>query len=311
MGNMALDPQIAGFLQFIEQAGYPPMHEGNPDDARKAFRAMTVDLVTPESVEQVGEVRELQVPGAAGERDARLYLPEGDGPWPTTLYLHGGGFVIGDLDTHDQTCRRLCRDADTAVLSYDYRLAPEHPFPAAADDVVAAVGWVGEHRDELGGGRRIAVAGDSAGGNLAAVAAQARPDVVDVQLLLYPATDALTERPSRVENATGYFLELATMEWFFGHYVSEESQGEDPRVSPLRAESLAGQPCAIVVTAELDPLRDEGEAYADRLATSGVPVDRVRYDGLIHGFLDMVQLSDGARAAYDDVAGRFRRKLHG
>jgi len=308
---MPLDPQIAQFLEYVEQAGYPPVHESTPDDARKAMRAMTVDVVTPEMVVPVGEVRELKVPGGHGEREARLYLPEGAGPWPTTVFFHGGGFVIGDLDTHDQICRRLCRDAATAVLSVDYRLAPEDPFPAAADDVITAVGWVGEHRDELGGGRRIAVAGDSAGGNLAAVAAQARPDVVCAQLLIYPATDALTDRPSRTDNAKGYLLEVATMEWFFAHYVSDEQQGHDPRVSPLQAESLAGQPTAVVVTAEFDPLRDEGEAYADRLATSGVPVDRVRYDGMLHGFLDFLELSPGAAAAYQDLAARFRRCLHG
>ena len=308
---MPLDPQIAGFLQFVEQAGYPPMHESTPDAARKALRAMTVDLVTPETRVPVGEVRELGLPGGHGERPARLYLPEGQGPWPTTLYFHGGGFVIGDLDTHDQTCRRLCRDARTAVLSVDYRLAPEHPYPAAVEDAVAALTWAGEHRDELGGGRRLAVAGDSAGGNLAAVAALAHPDVADVQLLVYPATDALTERPSRIDNAKGYFLELATMEWFFAHYVSSVEQGEDPQVSPLRADSLAGQPTAVVVTAEFDPLRDEGEAYADRLATSGVPVDRVRYDGLVHGFIDMVAFSEAASAALDDLVRRFARKLHG
>jgi len=308
---MPLDPQIATFLGFIEQAGYPPMHEGTPETARKAARAMTVDLVTPDKVIAVGEVRDLKVAGANGERPARLYLPEGDGPWPTTVYFHGGGFVIGDLDTHDQTCRRLCRDALTAVLSVDYRLAPEHPFPAGVDDAIAAVGWAGDHREELGGGRRVAVAGDSAGGNLAAVAAQARPDIVDVQLLIYPATDALTERPSRVDNAKGYLLELATMEWFLAHYVSDEQQGLDPKVSPLRAESLAGQPCAVVVTAELDPLRDEGEAYADRLATSGVPVDRTCFPGLVHGFLDLVEFSQACSAAYDDVTKRFHRRLHG
>ena len=166
---MPLDPQIAGLLQFIADAGYPPMHEGDPETARRGFRAMTVDMVSPEQVIAVADVRDLDVPGGDGARPARLYRPEGEGPWPTTVFLHGGGFVIGDLDTHDQTCRRLCRDADTVVLSVDYRLAPEHPFPAGLEDALAATRWALEHTDELGGTDRVGVAGDSAGGNLSAV----------------------------------------------------------------------------------------------------------------------------------------------
>ncbi len=320
MAAMALDPHIAGLLDLIANAGYPPMHEGTPDVARKAFRAMTVDLVTPEAVVPVGEVSETSVPGAAGDRPARLYRPEGQGPWPTLVYLHGGGFVIGDLDTHDQVCRTLCRDAEVVVLSVDYRLAPEHPFPAGLEDSLAAVRWAAERRAELGGGDLLAVGGDSAGGNLTAVVSQQLPDLVDVQLLVYPATDVLGEYPSRVENAAGYLLELATMEWFFGHYVpaadagvTEESLAllTDPRLSPIHAPSLEGQPRAVLVTAEFDPLRDEGEAYADALEKAGVEVDRTRYDGLIHGFVDMSPVSPAAKAAVDDLVARFRRAVHG
>ena len=235
---------------------------------------MSCDLVRPEDVIQVGEVSDVTVPGGDGERPARLYRPEGEGPWATTLFLHGGGFVIGDLDTHDQACRRLCRDAETVVLSVDYRLAPEHPFPAGGrgrprrrpvgarstwTSSAATTGWPS--------------AGDSAGGNLAAVVAQTMPERDHrpaADLPGRPTSRATT--PSRVENAEGYFLELAMMEWFFLHYVTgvEGLDPHDPRLSPLRAASLAGQPPAVVVTAELDPLRDEGEAYADRLEADGV-----------------------------------------
>ena len=234
--------------------------------------------------------------------------PTGDGPWPTTVFFHGGGFVIGDIDTHDQTCRRICSGADTVVVSVDYRLAPEHPFPAGLDDAVAATRWAADHKADLGGGDRLAVAGDSAGGNLSAVVAQTLPDVVDAQLLIYPATDVLGEHPSREENAEGYFLDMAMMEWFFTHYVTDVEGVEptDPRLSPVNADSLDGLAPAVVATAEFDPLRDEGEAYADKLAAAGVPVDKVRYDGLIHGFVDMGPLSPAAAAAVDDLVARFR-----
>ena len=309
---MAVDTHIAGLLELIAASGYPPMHEGTPEDGRQGLRAMTCDLVQPGDVIQVGEVRDLTVPGGAGDRPARLYRPAGEGPWPTTVFLHGGGFVIGDLDTHDQVCRRLARDAGTVVLSVDYRLAPEHPFPAGVEDALAATRWAHEHLAELGGDDRLAVGGDSAGGNLAAVVSQAMPDAITAQLLIYPAVDMAGEYPSREENAEGYFLELSMMEWFFTHYTTgaEGVDPNDPRLSPLHAASLADQPPAVVVTAEFDPLRDEGEAYADRLGADGVTVERTRYDGMIHGFIDMAAVSPAAESAVADTIARFRRLLH-
>ena len=296
---MPLDPGTAALLELIEAAPYPPMHESTPDNARKAFRAMTVDLVTPESQIVVGGVEEL----AVADRPARLYRPATEGPVPTLVYLHGGGFVIGDLDTHDQTCRRLCADADIAVLAIDYRLAPEAPYPAAVEDALAAVTWASDHLAELGGGDVLAVGGDSAGGNLSAVASQVLRDRVHAQVLLYPAVHMTGDYPSRTENGEGYFLDMATMEWFGRHYLGESAELDDVRHSPILGD-LAGVPRALVVTAEYDPLRDEGEAYADALAAAGVAVDRVRYDGLVHGFIDMGVMSPAAADALVDVASR-------
>ncbi|MAS55025.1 MAG: alpha/beta hydrolase [Pimelobacter sp.] len=312
---MPLDPGTAALLQLIDAAPYPPMHEGTPETARKAFRAMTIDLVTDETRVPVGSVEELEVAG----RPARLYRPEGDGPFPTLVYVHGGGFVIGDLDTHDQTCRSLCSGAETVVLSLDYRLAPEAAFPAAVEDTLAAVTWAADHLADLGGNDVLAVGGDSAGGNLSAVAAQALRDRVSAQVLIYPATHMTGDYPSRTENAEGYFLDMATMLWFSSHYLgtdgtdpegsASELDLDDIRHSPLLGD-LAGLPPAIVVTAEYDPLRDEGEAFADGLEKAGVAVDRTRYDGLVHGFIDMGLMSPAAADALADVVARTKRLLH-
>ncbi|MDE0778045.1 MAG: alpha/beta hydrolase [Nocardioides sp.] len=312
---MPLDPGTAALLQLIDAAPYPPMHEGTPETARKAFRAMTIDLVTDETRVPVGSVEDLEVAG----RPARLYRPEGDGPFPTLVYVHGGGFVIGDLDTHDQTCRSLCSGAETVVLSLDYRLAPEAAFPAAVEDTLAAVTWAADHLADLGGNDVLAVGGDSAGGNLSAVAAQALRDRVSAQVLIYPATHMTGDYPSRTENAEGYFLDMATMLWFSSHYLGTdgtEPEGsateldlDDIRHSPLLGD-LAGLPPAIVVTAEYDPLRDEGEAFADALEKAGIAVDRTRYDGLVHGFIDMGPMSPAAADALADVVARTKRLLH-
>ncbi len=306
---MPVDSHIAGLLDVIESSGYPPMHEGTPETARKAMRAMTCDLVQPDQVVQVGAVSSTTVPGAAGDLGARVYRPQADGPHPTVLYLHGGGFVVGDLDTHDQVCRRICRDAQAVVVAIDYRLAPEHPFPAPVDDSVVAARWVAEHLAELGGDQRFGVAGDSAGGNLAAIVAQELRDRVTAQLLIYPATDVFGDYPSREENAEGYLLERATMEWFFGHYASGDAVEErDHRHSPLHGD-LDGLAPAIVVTAGFDPLRDEGTAYADALRGAGVDTEVLHFEDLIHGFVDM-WFSPGADAAFAETARAFRARLH-
>lgn len=298
---MPLDPQIASLLDFVN-AAEKKMHEGTPAEARAAFRTLNVDFVKPEDVVPVGSVEELTVAG----RPARLYRPEGAGETPTLVFLHGGGYVLGDLDTHDQTCRRICRGAETTVLAIDYRLAPEHPFPAGVEDAIAATRWAAENLP----GTRLAVGGDSAGGNFSAVVAQTLKDVVQAQVLLYPAVDKFGDYPSREENAEGYFLDAPTMLWFLEQYVGSVTDLDegDPRLSPLLGD-LTGVAPALVVTAEFDPLRDEGNEYAARLEAAGVPVDHVTYPGLIHGFMEMVPWSPAAAAAVDDVIARIGKLL--
>ena len=312
---MPVDPHLAGLLELLATAGAPPMHQGTAEEARAAFRQLTVNGRQPQHVVPVGRVEDRVLPGPAGDLAVRVYRPEDDGPAPTVLLFHGGGWVIGDLETHDNMARSLCRDCRAVVVSVDYRLAPEAPFPAAVEDALAATRWAGEHLDELGGDGRLAVAGDSAGGNLAAVVAQVMRDeggpALAAQLLVYPATDVSGDYPSRTENAEGYFLDLATMAWFMGQYAADSAAHADPRLSPLQAADLSGLPPAVVVTAEYDPLRDEGEAYAGRLREAGVPVEVRRFDGMIHGFFDMGPLSPGAQKAVDESCSLFAALLHG
>lgn len=311
MSPLPVDPHLAPLLELLTTA--PPLHAGSPQEARVAFRKLSVGGRQPEQVVPVATVAELAVPGPAGEIGARLYRPRVEGPTPTVVLFHGGGWVVGDLDTHDNLARSICHDCAAVVISIDYRRAPEARFPAAVDDALAATRWVASHLDELGGDDRLAVAGDSAGGNLAAVVAQqlrdeAGPELAG-QLLIYPATDLAGHYPSRRENGEGYFLDLPTVRWFTDHYAPDADQHADPRLSPLRHHDLSGLPPAVVVTAQYDPLRDEGEAYADALAEAGVSVEVRRFETMIHGFVDMGAVSPVARAAVDETCALFARVL--
>ncbi|HZC71159.1 MAG TPA: alpha/beta hydrolase [Jatrophihabitans sp.] len=314
---MPLDPDLATLLKLIENAGYPPVAEATVEQARMGVRVLYVDFRNPALVAQVASVEDGTV---AGSMPSRVYRPAADGPVPTIVYVHGGGWVIGDLDTHDSLCRRLCRDVGAVVVSFEYRLAPEHHFPAAVEDAYTALTWVAEHIDEYGGdATRLAIGGDSAGGNLAAVCTQrAHADGLSLaaQLLLYPAVDLLGEYPSRHENAEGYFLTLADMQWFAEHYLGlaeTDSRvaelGRDPRLSPLLADSLADLPPAVVITAEFDPLRDEGNAYAKALAKAGVRVEHREMPGLIHGFCGLEQFSPAVNNATTWLNARFKELL--
>jgi acetyl esterase len=281
---MSLHPTIAGWLEMMKNL--PQIHTLPVAEARAGMAAARALAPPPPAV---GHVAERGVPGPAGEIPVRLYTPFGVGPFPLTVYFHGGGFVIGDLDTHDAACRHLCLASNSIVMAVHYRLAPEHRFPAAPDDCLAATRWAGEHAAEIGADRRrIAVSGDSAGGNLAAVVSlrirdEGGPKLCG-QLLNCPVTDYDMSLPSYRDNAEGYFLTLETMRWFENHYLNEAEHRRHPHAAPLRAKDFAGLPPAYVLTAFYDPLRDEGEAYADKLAAAGVAVVKKRYSNMIHAF---------------------------
>ena len=312
---MPLDPHLAGMLQMMASAGAKPIHESTPAEARAGFLMLTAGSRTPEQIVPVASVQDTTVPGAAGPLKARIYRPEGAGPFPTVAFFHGGGYVIGDLDTHDNTCRDICRGAQAVVVSVDYRLAPEHPFPAGIDDAVAATQWVIAHAGELGGNATVAVAGDSAGGNFSAVVAQQLRDAgipLAAQFLIYPAVDhADASHPSVEQNGKGYFLEAETMAWFYNHYAGGFGDTLDARLAPLQAKSLANLPPAVVVTAEFDPLRDAAIAYVAALNAAGGQAEHIPGPGMIHGFYDMGRWSPGAQAVIQQGIKRFGEVLRG
>jgi len=298
---MPLDPQAKAVIDMIEALG---VGELTADTDPNQIRALMNAAVLPSGIE-VASVTDREVPGPEGPIPIRVYRPAGDAPKPVVVYFHGGGWVLGSLETHDGTCRRLADGADAVVVSVDYRMGPEHRFPAAVDDSFAALRWIVEHAPELGGDAgRVAVAGDSAGGNLAAVVSQlarAEGPAIRFQLLIYPVTDHEFTSPSMQENAEGYYLTREAMRWFYDHYLVDATEGADPRVSPLRAADLAGLPPAFVLTAQYDPLRDQGIAYADALRAAGNDVTMTLYEGLFHGFFSMFDLIDAGKAAFDDA----------
>jgi acetyl esterase len=308
-----LHPEIQLTLALMEKRGDPPVESLTPVEARRRTTRQAVAVAA--RVAGVGAVRDLEIPGPAGPLPARHYAPEEPGgPHGLLVFLHGGGFVIGDLDSHDGVCRMLCRHAGVHVLAVDYRLAPEHRFPAAVDDTMAALRWAAEHAAELGADpARIAIGGDSAGGNLATVACQlaARDGgpLPAAQLLIYPVTDSVHQAPSRSMFAEGFYLTRSEMDWFTEQYVTPGDDTADARMSPVLATDLAGQPPAVVVTAGFDPLRDEGEAYAMALRDAGVPVVLRRFTGLIHAFVNMTGVSPACHDALVETAGALRAVL--
>ena len=278
-----LDPEMRVFLEALQ--GKPSLETMALDAARRAFQL----LFKYDTKAEVLSVENRLIPGPQGDIPLRIYQPFGKAPWPVLVYFHGGGWVLGDIEAHDATMRLLCQKG-ILVIAVDYRLAPEHPYPGAIEDGYAAVLWVSEHGESLGGDvSRLAVGGDSAGGNLAAVvtlmAKEQQKPTIDKQLLLYPATDAGSMAPSIFENGQGYFLTLPLMRWFFKLYTKGVgAHWSEPTISPLRAKNMRDLPRALIITAEYDPLRDEGESYADKLRLSGVPVVCTRYQGTIHAF---------------------------
>jgi len=305
--GQVLEPHLALVLALNDRIR-PERDTAPVDEQRAAMRAsaaIAAGVPIP-----VGPVSELTLDGAEGPLAARHYAPPSGSPIrPLLVFFHGGGWVVGDLDTHDQPCRLLAKFADVHVLSVDYRLAPEHPYPAAVNDSVAAFAWAVAHAAELGADpTKVAVGGDSAGGNLAAVVSQVTRDsgtaMPVAQLLLYPGTDASVDRPSKNLFADGFFLTRTAMDWYWDTY-SAGGDRTDPKLSPLCASNLEGLPPAILTTAAFDPLRDEGEAYADALRAAGVTVVLRRAPGLVHGYFSMTGIH---RASLDEslaVAGAF------
>jgi acetyl esterase len=306
---MPLDPQAKRVLDALAALTMPEPWTIEPATFRAQVREMRV--TAPD--EPIGSVENRTIPGPAGGVPVRVYTPleRERRALPVLAFFHGGGFVIGDLDSHDGTCRALANAARCAVVAVDYRLAPEAKFPAAAEDCYAATCWIADCADELGfDSARIAVGGDSAGGNLAAVTALLARDRggprLAHQLLVYPVIDCAFDTKSYLENSEGFFLTREMMRWFWHHYLEKPEHAADPYASPIRARSLAGLAPATVITAEYDPLRDEGEAYAARLLEAGVPTSLTRYDGVIHGFFGMGNVIDQARTAVAQAASELR-----
>jgi acetyl esterase len=300
---MPIHPQAQQLLDALREAGLPPSEEQTVPAARASIQGF-VELQGEAA--EVASVQNRTVPGPEGGIPVRVYRPHGEGALPVIVYYHGGGWVIGDLEVVDKPCRILANAAGAVVVSVDYRLAPEHRYPAAFDDCYAATRWVAENAGELGADpARLAVAGDSAGGNLAAAVALAARDrsgpAISAQLLIYPVTDFAFGTESYRDNAEGYVLTKGSMQWFWAHYLGAQDLAEDPYAAPARAADLSGLPPAYVATAEYDPLRDEGEAYAEALRAAGVQVSARRFDGLLHGFFWMPAALPVGQSIVDDM----------
>jgi len=310
---MSLDANVKAMLDQMKAMALPKMWELGPQAARAAMRMRFPGF----SETPTGPIANHTIPGPAHPIAVRVYTPLSatSSVLPGLVFFHGGGFVLGDLDTHDDLCRCLANEGGVRVVSVDYRLAPEHPFPAAVDDCFAATRYVAAHAAEFGiDATRLAVGGDSAGGNLAAVVAQlakANGPKIAYQLLIYPVTQlgAPVDTPSMRENGKGYFLEKEGMDWFTRCYAPDPTHRSDPRLSPLLCKDLAGQPPAYVITAGFDPLRDEGKDYADALDRAGVSVTYVNYPGMVHGFFSMRALIPKAREAVAAAAAALREGL--
>lgn len=303
-----LDPQLATVVEDIESMGLPPWHAMSVSAARR----VEDELFSSDHATAVETVRDMVIDGPAGEIPIRVYRPATADP-PTLVFYHGGGWVLGTLDSADTICRELAVRAGCLVVSVDYRLAPEHPFPAAIDDVYAALEWTIEYADSLGGDpTRLGVAGTSAGGNLAAATALRARDAersLDGQFLLYPVVDPSLDTESYREHADGPLLTREDMAWFWDLYLRSPVDAHNPFAALSRIPDLAGVAPATVVTAGFDVLRDEGAAYADQLTAAGVPTDHDHYPTLAHGFLSLTADVEAADAAMDDVAGRIRARL--
>ena len=310
---MAIDPQCQALIDMVNQAGGPPFDAGSVDAAREAYRGTIALYEHPTPA--LADVWDERIAGPDDEAlSIRIYSPRGDTRRGACVFFHGGGWAVGDLDTHDHVCRYLAGHAAIVIVSVDYRLAPEHPFPAALDDCVHAVRWTNKNAEKLNiDQQNIAVAGDSAGGNLAAACCLGLRDDQSVsikhQLLIYPACDFTANHPSMQENGEGYLLTSSAMEQFTNWYLPNSALRTNYLASPQLASSHANLPDATVVTAGYDPLRDEGACYANTLSAAGVSTTHLRYDGMVHGFLRMGAKLDVAIQALDDVTRELQKAL--
>jgi acetyl esterase len=306
----SFDPQVSAVIRYLAQLAQPSPDQVPAPEARRLYRETRAALRPPAPVLPV--VGDLNADGTAGSIPLRLYRPS-NGVLPALIYFHGGGWVLGDLDTHDVLCRQLALQAGVIVIAVNYRLAPEHPFPAAVEDCYSATAWISSNAVALGvDNTRLAVGGDSAGGGLATVmtlmARRGGPEL-KFQILVYPVTDLRAESESYSKYAEGYMLTRNMMRWYIAQYATTEGDVHDWRASPLLAPSVDGLPPALVITAGLDPLRDEGEAYARRLEDAGVAVDYMCLGGMIHGFLTMGGKIDTANRAVSHIASALRQRL--
>ncbi|HVN06912.1 MAG TPA: alpha/beta hydrolase [Bryobacteraceae bacterium] len=310
MTRNKLYPEVRGLLEEMDASGLPPIETMSPEDARRAAIDALKQLAGQPV--DVASVEDAEIPGPESPVRIRIYKPSGSAPFACLVYFHGGGWVLCDLNTHDVVCRAIARQSGAVVVAVDYRLAPEHRFPAAVDDSYAAVVWAAANAAQLQiDPACIAVAGDSAGGNLSAVMCLKSRDAggppIALQILVYPVTNLCAfDTPSYQEFAEGYYLSRSEMEWFRGHYLAKREDGQHPYASPLLAQDLAGLPPALVITAECDPLRDEGEAYARRLSAAGVEVSGIRYAGMIHPFFSLGGVLPQGRRAVEHVAAAVR-----
>ena len=306
---VVLDPDAAAVFKAFQEAGRPPYESGTPTQARAMYLAGR-PVSNPEPPE-LESAKPLAIPAPHGAIPARIYTPKmlrkNNGLAPCLVFYHGGGWVIGDIDSHDVVCRKLAHEGELIVISIDYRLAPEHKFPAAVEDAIAAVKWVASNAKDLGiDATRLLVGGDSAGGNLAAVVALAARDgdgpKLAGQVLIYPATDFAMRHPSHSEPETSILLTHSVIKWFSNHYLNGPADIDNWKASPARAKTLAGLPPAYLLTAGADPLRDEGDEYAKRLKDAGVPVTYKHFPGQFHGFVTMGKLLQQANIAATGIA---------
>ncbi len=305
---MPIDPDVAAIVQEVTGGVDLDFSAISLDIVRDGFRGLSAQV----EKSPVHRVEDRALPGPAGDVPVRIYSPGEGGGRPALLFFHGGGFVTGDIESHDPLCREIANRADCVVVSVDYRLAPEHRFPAAPEDCYAALRWVAEHGAEIGvDTTRLAIAGDSAGGNMAAVVAllclERGGPALRHQVLIYPVIDPSCDSASQHENGSGYMLTQTTMRWFWAQYLNDESEASLPTVCPMRAERVDGLPPTTVLTAEFDPLRDEGETYAAKLTEAGIPTELTRYEGQVHGFLSFAHRMERAEAAIAQVAEVLRK----